>query len=110
MSILEKLQQEEQQRESKFSTYFWKPRPGEVLVGTVTKMGQTITAYGEKEFMDVQAEDGKVYTVFLTPVLQKLTEEKNVQEGQKVAIKFLGIKTSSKNKKKTYKDFILVVE
>lgn len=111
MSILEKLEQEEKQREQgKWTTFFWKPRPGEVLVGTVVKMGETITAYGEKEFLDVQTEDGQVYTVFLTPVLQKLVQEKNVQEGQRVAIKFLGIKTSSKNKKKTYKDFVLVVE
>lgn len=111
MGLLEKLQTEEKQREQgKFATQFWKPKPGDVLIGTVTKMGETITSFGERQYMDVQAEDGNTYTVFLTPVLKRLIEEKHVKEGSKIAIKFTGIKTSSKNRKKTYKDFILVTE
>ncbi|MFN3481042.1 MAG: hypothetical protein ACK415_11770 [Thermodesulfovibrionales bacterium] len=110
MSLIEKIEEKEKAKQSKFQTVFWKPQPGEVLEGTIAKRGETITSYGEQEYVDIAADDGTTYTVFLTSFLKTLLDAEGAEEGDRVAIKFLGIKTSAKNKKKTYKDWVVAIE
>lgn len=108
MTLAEKIEQKEKERQTRFQTIFWKPQPGEVLEGTVRALGTTITTYGEQEYADVETADGTVYTVFLTRLLQDLFDAEGISEGDRIAIKFVGIKASAKNKNKTYKDFVVV--
>ncbi len=109
MSLIEKLEQKE--KEQKFSTIFWKPQPGEILEGIIRSRSETITIYGEQECINIETDDGAgVYIVFLSSLLKDLIDAEGAQEGDRIAIKFVGVKTSKKNKKKTYKDYVVVVE
>lgn len=84
----------------------WHPEVGEILEGTVSEMGDTITANGDAKYAHIETETGKV-TVFLNSVLQKQFEEEQVEEGDTIAIEFLGMVKSQKGKRE-YKNFCVV--
>jgi len=104
---MEKLKEKEEQRNKEYETQFWKPTEGEILEGKVVEMGDTITEYGDAEYLDIETADGKKYTVFLNSVLRKLVVEEDVKVDDHIAIKYLGL-MQSKKKNRKFKDYVLV--
>lgn len=86
---------------------FWHPEEGDVLEGEVVKRGTTITREGEAEFVEIASEDGKVVTVFMNSVLVKEFEKEKVEEGDIIAVEYLG-KVKSQKSQREYKNFIVV--
>jgi len=103
-----KLEEKKKERSKHGKSIFWRPvNQGDRVEGIVRKMGTTITAYGESDFIELETDQGMV-TVWLNSVLKRQVEEEKVREDDHIAIEFLGVVSSSKNKKKAYKDYILV--
>ena len=102
-ALLDKLKEKEQQ--SSTSNGYWKPEEGEVLEGTVAKIGSTITSNGDATYCDLQTEAGKV-SLFLNSVLKQAFANESVQEGDTIAIKYLGLEKSKKGRQ--YKNYIVV--
>ncbi len=102
MSALAEKLKEKKQRQG----YVWHPEVGEILEGKVSEMGDTITANGDAKYAHMETETGKI-TVFLNSVLQKQFEEEKVDEGDTIAIEFLGMVMSQKGKRE-YKNFCVV--
>ncbi len=86
---------------------FWHPEEGDVLEGELVKRGTTITREGEAEFAEIAAEEGKIVTVFLNSVLIKEFDKEKVEEGDTIAIEYLG-KVKSQKSQREYKNFIVV--
>lgn len=107
MSLMDKLKEKEQERNKEYSILFWKPQEGEIIEGTIEEIGETITEYGDSEYVQIPTDDQKKYMVFINSVLKKLVEAEDVKVGDRVAIKYLGLSQSKKTKRK-YKDYILV--
>lgn len=107
MSLTDKLKEKEQENVKEFSTIFWKPKEGEVLEGKVEKIGQTITEFGDKNYLELVTDEGKKFTVFINAVLERLIEKEGVKKGDRVAIKYKGLGLSKKTKRE-FKDYILV--
>lgn len=107
--LLEKLKEKEQERQnhSDYSVIIWKPEKGEVLEGTVDEIGHTITDYGDADFISLTTDDEQKYMIFLNSVLSRLVDEEDVRPGDRIAIKYIGMKQSKKSNKK-YKDYLLV--
>lgn len=108
MSLKDKLAEKEKERDQGYEVAFWKPQEGEILEGVVTEFGETITEFGDAEYAQVETE-GKKYMVFLNFGLKKQVDAEGVKEGDRVAIKFLGLVQSKKSKRK-FKDYLLVKE
>ncbi|MBF0558847.1 MAG: hypothetical protein HQL08_08710 [Nitrospirae bacterium] len=106
-SLIDKLKQKEAEKNKDYEVKFWKPEAGEILEGKVTDMGNTITREGDAEFMQIEIGTGK-FMVFVNSVLSRLMEDEGVQIGDTVAVKFLGLIESNKNKKRKFKDYVLV--
>jgi len=103
-----KLEEKKKERSKHGKSIFWRPvNQGDRVEGIVRKMGTTITAYGESDFIELETDQGMM-TVWLNSVLKRQVEEEKVHEDDHVMIEFLGVVSSSKNKKKAYKDYILV--
>ncbi len=107
MSLMDKLKEKEEEKNAGYDVLFWKPEPGEVIEGAVTEMGETITEYGDAEYLQVETEDGKKFMVFLNSVLRKQTVAEDVKVGDRVAIKYLG-QVQSKKKNRKFNDYVLV--
>ena len=86
---------------------FWHPEEGDVLEGEIVKRGTTITREGEAEFAEIATEEGKIVTVFLNSVLIKEFDKEKVEEGDTIAIEYLG-KVKSQKSQREYKNFIVV--
>src|SRR5271157_5808955 len=86
---------------------FWHPEEGDVLEGEVVKRGTTITREGEAEFAEISTEEGKILTVFLNSVLIKEFDKEKIEEGDTIAIEYLG-KVKSQKSQREYKNFIAV--
>src|SRR5271157_3116912 len=86
---------------------FWHPEEGDTLEGEVVKRGTTITREGEAEFAEIATEDGKIVTIFLNSVLLKEFEKEKIEEGDTIAIEYLG-KVKSRKSQREYKNFIAV--
>lgn len=86
---------------------FWHPEEGDVLEGELVKKGTTITREGEAEFAEIATEEGKIVTVFLNSVLIKEFDKEKVEEGDTIAIEYLG-KVKSQKSQREYKNFIVV--
>jgi len=109
MSTLTEKLREKQAGQAKNGRQVWKPEEGEILEGVVTQMGSTITQFGDAEYLDIKDDQGHVWTVFLSKVLKTKIDEELVEEGDRVAIEFLGLKKAAKGTKK-YKDYLVVCE
>jgi len=105
-SLLEKIAEKEQAKNAEYEIQFWRPEPGEIIEGRVTEMGETITENGDAEYFQIEAK-GRKFLVFVNAVLHRLLEEEDVQTGDRIAVKFLGLVQSKKSDRK-YKDYILV--
>lgn len=105
--LIKKLEEKEQKSSAK-SIIYWKPMQGEVLQGVVEEAGSTITVYGEQEYLQLRTESGQRFLVWVNSVLKHQILSENIEVGDTIAVKYLGIKTSAKNRKKTYKDYVLV--
>ncbi len=104
--LIAKLKEKEQEKGKK--SIFWRPNPGDILEGRVLAIGSTITSFGDGDYVELETTDGQKITIWLNSILKKLVEQEDVSEGDRVAIKFVGVVTSSKNKKRAYKDYVLV--
>ena len=107
MSLVEKIKEKEAEKNKGYNVLFWRPEPGEIIEGEVIEMGETITENGDAEYVQICADDGKKFMVFINSVLQKLILSEDVKVGDRIAIKFLGLVKSKKSKHK-FKDYILV--
>ena len=108
-SLVDKIKEKEQERNKEYETQFWKPAEGEILEGVVTEMGDTITEHGDAEYLDIETDGGKKFTVFINSVLRKLIAGEDVKVDDRIAIKYLGLVQSKKSNRK-FKDYILVKE
>jgi len=103
-----KLEEKKKERSKHGKSIFWRPvNQGDRVEGIVRKMGTTITTFGESDYLELETDQGMM-TVWLNSVLKRQVEEEKVHEDDHVMIEFLGVVSSSKNKKKAYKDYILV--
>ncbi|MGB9878352.1 MAG: hypothetical protein ACPLGZ_00045 [Candidatus Pelagibacter ubique] len=109
MADLREKLEEKKKEKNQNSAIFWRPNPGDVLEGTVKDIGTTITSFGESDYIDVITDQNQIVTVWMNSVLKHLIKKEGVRKGDRIAIEFLGVR-SSKTKKKGYKDYILVVE
>jgi hypothetical protein len=103
-NLEQKLHEKERERMKK--RIIWKPEKEEVLTGKVLVIGKTITPYGEADYCELATDTGEVFTIFMNAVLSDRFRKENVQVGDLVAIKFLGMKKAKKGKK-SYRDFIV---
>jgi DNA helicase TIP49 (TBP-interacting protein) len=108
-SLTEKLKEKKQQTKQ-YEIEYWKPAEGDILEGEVQDIGQTITTYGDSDYIQVLTPDGKKVLAFCNGILKRLLDEENVQIGDVIAIEFLGLAESKKNPKRKFKDYILVVD
>jgi len=109
MSALTEKLREKQAGQAKNGRQIWKPKEGEILEGVVLKMGSTITQYGDAEYCDIRDDQGETWTVFLSKVLKDKIDEELVEEGDRIAIEFLGMKKAAKGTKR-YKDYLVACE
>ncbi len=101
-ALTDKLQEKKQKQ-----TCVWHPAAaGEVTEGKVVLIGETITANGDAKFAEIETATGKM-TVFLSSVLQKQFDMEKVEEGDTIAIEFMGEVKSSKSKR-VYKNYVVV--
>lgn len=107
MSLLEKIKEKEAEKNKGYDVLFWRPEEGEILEGVVTEMGETITEFGDAEYLQLLTDNGKKFMVFLNSALHRLIEAEDVKTGDRIAIKYLGLVQSKKTKRK-FKDYILV--
>lgn len=108
MSLIDKLEQKEQEKKERDNTLIWKPKEGETIEGTVVNIDTTTNTWGEQKYIEVETAEGRK-TVFLSKVLQEKAEKESLEAGDKIAIKFLGLVKSIKGSKK-YKNFVVVIE
>ena len=93
-------------KEAGANSAFWKPNEGDVLEGEVILIGTTITENGDAKYCDIQTETGKL-SVFINSVLEKQFAQEGVEEGDTIAIEYLG-KVKSKKGKREYKNYVVV--
>jgi len=105
MSLDQKLKEKEQERQK--NRTIWKPeKEGETIQGKVTKIGKTITPFGEADYMEVETSPGQFQTIFMNVVLADRIREEGVNQGDTIAIKYMGMRKSKKGKK-SYRDFVV---
>ncbi len=101
MNILAKIRDMD-----KSSGNSWKPEnPGDCLAGeAVSDLRIVDTKFGKRTVIDIRSEeDGQIYTLWCTTVIENELRKQGVEVGDQVGIKFLG-------QTKHYKDFVVVVE
>jgi len=93
------------------SKLVWRPQAeGEIIEGTVTEIGKTITENGEREFLKMQTEGGEKM-VFLNRSLKKLVSKNMVDEGDRIAIGYVGqVVGTGAHEGKTFKNYMLLKE
>ena len=100
-SMLQKVKEME-----KPSSNAWKPeKVGDCIGGEAVSGLRTVnTKFGDRVVIDIRSEeDNQIYTVWATTVIANELKKQNVQVGDQVGIKVLGLE-------KNYKNFIVVVE
>ncbi len=100
-SMLQKVKEME-----KPSSNAWKPEEvGDCIGGEAVSGLRTVnTKFGDRVVIDIRSEeDNQIYTVWATTVIANELKKQNVQVGDQLGIKFLGLE-------KNYKNFIVVVE
>ena len=100
-SILQKIREME-----KGNGNVWKPETeGDLIAGVAVSDLRTVdTKFGPRVVIDVRSvEDGKIYTIWASTVIENELNRQAVRVGDEVGIKFLG-------QKKNYKDFVVHVE
>ncbi len=95
--LLVKLEQKEKQEEGGY----WKPEPGEVLIGKVAD----IAVNGDAQFAEIETDDGRT-SVFLNFSLTRGFEEEKVETGDVVAIKYQGL-FKSKSTQRQFKKYVV---
>lgn len=108
MKLSEKLREKEKEQDKVYDVLYWKPSEGDVLEGTVTDIGTTITAHGDSDFVQVETDEKKKFMVFCNGLLKRLLDEEEVKKGDYIAIRFKGFVQSKKSKTKRYRNYILV--
>jgi hypothetical protein len=106
-SLIDKIKEKETEKNSGYEVQYWKPTEGETIEGIVTDMGNTITEYGDAEYLQIETDGGTKVMIFLNSILQRQVESEDVKVGDRIAIKYLGLVQSKKTKRK-YKDYVLV--
>jgi DNA-directed RNA polymerase subunit E'/Rpb7 len=108
MKLAEKLAEKKKAAEKEYDVLFWKPSEGETIEGKVTEIGQTITGFGDSDYIQIQTEDQKKYMIFCNGVLKRLLDEEDVKVDDYIAIEFVGYVQSKKSKNRKFKDYVLV--
>ncbi|MGZ8930280.1 MAG: hypothetical protein ACXW0O_04770 [Methylosarcina sp.] len=70
----------------------WQPQPGECLVGVMIGWQKAVGTYGENYQILIQDETGTVTAAWLTPWLKENLKAQEAEQGDLVAITFLGKK------------------
>ena len=100
-SILQKIREME-----KGDGNIWKyEKEGDLIAGVAVSDLRTVdTKFGRRVVIDIRSEeDGKIYTIWASTVIENELNRQAVRVGDEVGIKFLG-------QKKNYKDFVVHVE
>lgn len=83
MSLLDKLNQKEQEQKKQYNSQFWKPKEGDVIEGVVEKMGSTIADYGDQNYLEFIDDSGLRWTVWCNAILDKQIEKEEVKAGSR---------------------------
>ena len=86
----------------------WQPEPGESLIGQITGSQKASGQYGENYQMLVKDETGQTYAVWLTPWLKDNLKAQDAEQGDLIALTFLGKRQSPSGR--TYNGYSLTVE
>jgi len=102
------LEEKEISMQQTYNLRYWKPtKEGEQIAGKVLERGFTKSNYGSQEFIKIK--DGRyVYMVFVTTVLARQLTQEDVQVGQQIGIRFLGVNVSQSNTGKKYRNYVLI--
>jgi len=68
----------------------WEPDKGEVIVGKAIALRSADTKYGPKPVLEVQTSDGEKWSVWANRNLLDAMQEAGIDEGDRIAITFLG--------------------
>lgn len=105
MNLADKIKEKEQ--EQKYDVIFWKPNVGEEVEEVIIELGVTSTEYGAVQHADIITNEKNKSRIFINTILEEQFEKENIEKGDTIRVKFLGLKPSKKNPKKTYKDYVL---
>ena len=86
----------------------WQPEPGEALIGQITGSQKASGQYGENYQMLVKDETGQTYAVWLTPWLKENLRVQGAEQGDLIALTFLGKRQSPSGR--MYNGYSLTVE
>ena len=88
---------------------FWIPKDeGDFIVGEVVAFRTMTSRFGDGEVMVLKNdEDNEPWSVFISSVIKTARERENIQVGEHVGIKYLGV---VEGENAEYKDFIVMVD
>jgi len=88
---------------------FWIPKEeGDFIVGEVAAFRTMTSRFGDGEVMVLKNdEDGELWSIFISSVIKTARERENIQVGEHVGIKYLGL---VEGENADYKDFIVMVD
>jgi hypothetical protein len=86
----------------------WQPEPGESLLGELVGSQLAVGTYGENHQILVRDESGNIIAAWLTAWLRDNLRIQNAEQGDFVAITFLGKRTSPAGR--NYNAYSLIVD
>lgn len=86
----------------------WQPQPGDSLIGELVGSQKAVGPYGENYQILVRDEHGHVTAAWLTAWLKENLRAQGAQQGDLIALTFLGKKQSPRGA--TYNAYSLIVE
>ena len=86
----------------------WQPEPGETLAGVMIGWQKAVGTYGENYQILIRDETDKVTAAWLTPWLKENLRSQDAEQGDLVAITFLGKKKSPAGRE--YNAYALAVD
>lgn len=86
----------------------WKPEAGDALAGRVRSWETGVGQNKDSQFVEITDQAGDRHGVWLSTILAREFEKLNVQVGDVVAIKYLGLKKAQKSGRE-FKSFNLEV-
>jgi len=105
------LEKEQEDREKLSDTTTWKPKEGDVLIGTLLEGKILDGEYGPCHIMNIEDKDGKVWTVWAgNKLLKDAVIEQAPKVGKGVSVKFDGMKQPSKPGGREYKAFYMACQ
>ena len=74
-----------------YGTQTWRPEPGQTLEGVITRRAEVTTKYGDTEVLEVEDDNGNVWTVWCSNVrLSQALAQLDPTEGDRIRIRYDG--------------------